>query len=57
MKKVGSVEDFFNIFQEEVAEGKRYIEERAPGKGNLLKSVVADYIKRQFVQSRGGQKK
>lgn len=47
MKQVRKVEDFFNLFREEAAEGRKYIEERVPGKGNLLRAVVADYISRK----------
>lgn len=44
---VKRVDDFFEIFAEEAAEGRRYIEERAPGMGNLLRQVVADYLRRR----------
>lgn len=47
MATVKKVDDFFEIFAEESAEGKRYIEERAPGMGNLLRQVVADYLRRR----------
>jgi len=46
MAKVEKVDDFFALFAEEAAEGKRYIEERHPGKGNVLRQVVADYLRR-----------
>ena len=46
LAQVERVDDFFTLFTEEAAEGKRYIEERCPGKGNLLRSVVADYLRR-----------
>jgi DNA-binding response OmpR family regulator len=47
MVQVTQVEEFFQVFKEEAAEGQRYIEENKPGAGNLLKSVVADYLRRQ----------
>lgn len=47
MAQVATVDDFFRVFKEEAAEGKRYIEETKPGEGNLLKYVVADYLRRQ----------
>lgn len=46
MASLKKVEDFFQVFAEESAEGRRYIEERYPGKGNLLRQVVADYLRR-----------
>ncbi len=46
MAQVKRVEDFFRIFADEAAEGRRYVEERFPGKGNLLRQVVADYLHR-----------
>lgn len=46
MASVAQVDDFFVQFREEAAEGQRYIEERVPGAGNLLRSVVADYLRR-----------
>lgn len=46
MARVAKVEDFFSLFADEAAEGKRYIEERHPGKGNVLRQVVADYLRR-----------
>jgi len=47
MRQVKRVSDFFRLFKEEAAEGKTYIENRAPGKGNMLRAVVADYLKRR----------
>ena len=54
MEAVEQVDDFFRQFREEAAEGQRYIEERVPGAGNLLRSVVADYLRRSAV-ARGRQ--
>ncbi|MCI4398352.1 MAG: hypothetical protein JHC34_05875 [Acidobacteria bacterium] len=47
MAEVKRVEDFFSLFADEAAEGRRYIEERYPGKGNLLRQVVADYLRQR----------
>jgi len=46
MDKVESADDFFQVFRDEAKEGIRYIEERAPGKGDLLRTVAANYLKR-----------
>lgn len=46
MAALKKVDEFFQEFAEEAAEGRRYIEERHPGKGNVLRQVVADYLRR-----------
>jgi len=45
MQGVTREEDFFRVFRDEAREGKQYIEDRAPGKGDLLHTVVANYLK------------
>lgn len=44
--QVRSVDEFFRIFADEAAEGRRYIESRKPGAGRLLRDVVAGYLGR-----------
>ncbi len=45
MERVETTDDFFQVFRDEAKEGMRCIEERAPGKGDLLHTVVANYLK------------
>lgn len=44
MNRVRSPEDFFALFADEAAEGRRYIESRKPGAGGLLREVVSHYL-------------
>lgn len=44
MARVKAPEDFFSLFREEAAEGKRYIETRRRGASALLGEVVAHYL-------------
>ena len=46
MAKVNSTDDFFSLFSEEAAEGRRYIESRKPGAGGVLREVVSYYLKK-----------
>lgn len=46
MARVRSVDEFFRLFAEEAAEGRRYIESRKPGAGRLLRDVVTRYLAR-----------
>ena len=45
MAQVKSSDDFFRLFKEEAAEGKRYIETRKRGASGLLQEVVACYLR------------
>jgi len=44
MAQVKTPEQFFSLFRDEAAEGKRYIESRLPGASALLGDVVAHYL-------------
>ncbi len=44
MAQVKTPEQFFSLFRDEAAEGKRYIESRLPGASSLLGDVVANYL-------------
>jgi CheY-like chemotaxis protein len=44
MAQVQSTDDFFRLFRDEAAEGKRYIETRRRGASSLLSDVVAHYL-------------
>lgn len=46
-ERMGSVEkvsDFFTVFKAEAEEGRRYLEQKFPGKGSLLRQVVSEYL-------------
>jgi len=45
MAQVKSPDDFFRLFREEAAEGKRYIETRRRGASDLLQEVVTSYLR------------
>lgn len=45
MAKVKLLEDFYAMFRDEAAEGKRYIESRRKGASGLLDEVVAQYLR------------
>jgi len=47
MAKVNKVEDFFLTFADEAQEGQRYLEESYSGSKNLLRFVVAEYLKKK----------
>lgn len=47
MAKVSKVEDFFSAFSDEAQEGQRYLEECYSGSRNLLRFVVAEYLKKK----------
>jgi response regulator RpfG family c-di-GMP phosphodiesterase len=47
MDKVKKVEDFFSLFSDEAQEGQRYLEEAFAGSRNLLRFVVAEYLKKK----------
>jgi CheY-like chemotaxis protein len=47
MEKVKKVEDFFASFADEAQEGQRYLEESFSGSKNLLRFVVAEYLKKK----------
>ncbi len=44
MAQVRTPEDFFQLFREEVAEGRRYIETQKQGAGDHLRDVVVSYL-------------
>ena len=44
MARVKTPDDFFSLFSEEAAEGRRYIESRKPGAGGVLREVVSHYL-------------
>jgi predicted Zn finger-like uncharacterized protein len=46
MENVKGTDDFFQVFRDEAKEGIRYIEDKAPGKGDLLRTVVSNYLNR-----------
>ncbi len=47
MSKIAKVEDFFTAFSDEAQEGQRYLEESYSGSRNLLRFVVAEYLKKK----------
>lgn len=48
MEQVKKVEDFFKLFADEAGEGQRYLEEAFKGSKNLLRFVVAEYLKKKI---------
>jgi len=47
MVQVRDVPDFFRLFADEAAEGRRYLEHRRPGAGEYLSRVVQHYLRKR----------